>query len=312
MPMIDFREIYESLSNQLAGNQKKILIDSCLEIFFGYSFEGHLRLSFLSTVNPPLIESTSIINVVQGRENSETYWTSFDLLNLELKDAYFSFCENLIDSVVGLSDEAQALTVLKRRYISWKKLFQKSTETTVSKETLMGLFGELTVLKDLIAPQYGINVAVQAWGGPDLHSKDFTVSDTWYEVKTIGANSDSIHISSLSQLSSDTPGTLVVLRAEAVSPENKDNCSSIVDVIKQILLLVSDETIENLLTSKIQRFGVDLFGKEVAARFDIKSITQYAVSDGFPRITEKNVPYPEITEVNYTISRASINRFEKE
>ena len=310
--MINFRKIYENLSDQMVGNQKKIVVDSCIEVFFGYSFNGNLRLSFLSKTVPPIIESTSILNVVQGRENKDTYWTSFDLLNIDLKEAYFSFCENLIESVVGIENESVALGVLKRRFTTWKKLFQKASERDVPKEKLMGIFGELLVLKEIVAPKYGIKTAIRAWGGPNLQSKDFTVNDTWYEVKTIGANSDSIHISSLTQLSSNIPGHLIVVRAEAVSPEFNGNCFSIIDIIKQILLLVPEEAVENTLISKIQGTGIDVFGKEASIKFVTKTITSYTVSDYFPRITDANVPHPEITDVHYVINRTAISRFAEE
>ena len=310
--MIDFREIYRGLSDQMSGNQKKIPVDSCLEVFFGFSFDGNLRLSFISKKAPPAIESTSILHVVQGRENKDTYWTSFDLLNTELKEAYFSFCENLIESIVGVSDESDGLNLLRRRFITWKKLFQKASGSDVSKEKLMGLFGELTVLKEIVAPKYGIKAAVQAWGGPDMQSKDFTLNDTWFEVKTIGANADSIHISSLAQLSSDDVGHLIVVRAETVSPEFGGKSSAVIDVVKEILLAISDETVENSFVQKIHSLGIDVFGKEITDRFDIRSVKSYKVGDGFPRITEKNVPYSEITDVSYVISAAAISRFAEE
>lgn len=307
--MIDFRGIYKKLSDQISGNQKKIPVDSCLEIFFGFSFDGNLRLSFMSKKAPPAIESTTILHVVQGRENKDTFWTSFDLLNADFKEAYFSFCENLIESVIGIRDESEGLNILKKRFITWKKLFQKTSGNDFSKEKLMGIFGELKVLKEIVAPRFGVNTAIQAWGGPDKQSKDFTLENTWYEVKTIGANSDSIHISSLTQLSSDNIGHLIVLRTEAVSPEFGGKSSALIDIINDILLMVSDDNIENLFVGKVQGLGIDFLGGEIANRFDVKSINNYKVDDAFPRITEKNVPYPEITDVNYVISLASISSF---
>jgi hypothetical protein len=307
--MIDFREIYSELSNQMTGNQKKISVDSSLEVFFGYSFDRNLRLSFMSKNTPPKIESTKILHVVQGRENKNTYWTSFDLLNTDLREAYFSFCENLIDSISGIADETVALNLLRRRFVTWKTLFQRGSDKDISKEKLLGVYGELTVLKDVIAPIYGINAAIQSWGGPDMQSKDFTIENTWYEVKTIGANSDSIHISSLAQLSSSYTGHLVVVRAEAVSPEFTGKCSALIDLIKEIILMVADESAENLLIRKIQSIGIDIFGSELSDKFDIKSITRYRVDDEFPRITSANVPYAEITGVKYEISAGAINRF---
>ncbi len=310
--MIDFRELYKNLSEQVSGNQKKIPVDSCLEVFFGFSFDGNLRLSFMSKKAPPVMDSTTILHVVQGREDKNTYWTSFDLLNAELKEAYFSFCENMIESIVGVENEADGLSLLKRRFLTWKKLFQKVSGEDVSREKLMGVFGELTVLKDVVAPKYGIKTAIQAWGGPDMQSKDFTLSNTWFEVKTIGANADSIHISSLTQLSSDCTGHLAVVRAEAVSPEFGGNCSSLIELINAILLMISDEGTENLFVRKIQGLGIDAFGNESREKFDVKSVSSYLVEDGFPRITEKNVPYHEITEVKYVISAAAIKRFAEE
>lgn len=310
--MIDFREIYKNISYQMTGNQKKISVDSCLEVFFGYGFDGSLRLSFMSKMAPPTIESTSILRVVQGCEDKGTYWTSFDLHNNNLKEAYFSFCENMIESIIGVRNESEGLNLLKRRFITWKKLFQKTSAKDISKETLMGAFGELMVLKEIIAPKYGVESAIQAWGGSDMQSKDFTLNDTWYEVKSIGANADSIHISSLAQLSSDRVGHLVVIRTESVSSEFNGKCSAVIDIIKEILLAVSNENIENLFIRKIQGLGIDVLGKDITDKFVVKSVKSYRVEEGFPRITEKNVPHFEIIDVNYIISAAAINRFAEE
>lgn len=310
--MINFRETYKKMSNQAAGQQRKIPVSSCLGVFFGFNFDGNLRLSFLSKIVPPKIESTKILCTVQGCENENTYWTSFDLLNSEFREAYFSFCENMIDSVTGISDEVYALNLLKKRFISWKTLFQKSPSHIIAKEKLLGVFGELLVLKNIIAPTYGINAAVQSWGGPDMQSKDFTIDDTWYEVKTIGANANSIHISSLTQLASEYTGHLVVVRAEAVSSEFNEKCYSIIDLIKEILLTVTDEHIENILISKVHDIGIDMVDNEATDRFDVKSVMSYMVDEKFPRITLNNLLYSEIIGVQYEISIPAIKDLAEE
>lgn len=293
----------------MTGNQKKINVNSCLEVFFGYSFDGNLRLSFMSKSSPDRIESTRILHVTQGRENIDTFWTSFDLLDAEFREAFFSFCENMIDSIVGIKDESSALKLLKRRYITWKKLFQKNTTNNISKEKKLGLFGELTVLKDIIAPKYGISTAINSWGGPNMQSKDFSMDNTWYEVKTIGANTDRVQISSLSQLSSDNDGHLVVVRVERVSPEFQGYCSGIVDLIKNILVMISDESVENTFISKINETGFDILDSDIVDKYDVKGITSYLVKNGFPRITFDTIPYSAIVGVQYEISTAAIYCF---
>lgn len=309
--MIDFQQIFNVVGNLKKGNQKKIPINSPLEVFFGYNFDGNLRLSFMSKSIPPQIQSTKILHVFQGRESNSTYWTSFDLMNDDLKDAYFSFCENMIDSVTDVNDENTALSILKRRFITWKTLFRNGNGTEISRERLLGLFGELKTITDVIGPKYGIDKAILAWGGPDMQSKDFTIENTWYETKTIGANSDRIHISSITQLASELAGHLVVVRAEEVSAEFSGQSFSIIDLVKGILLKITNEDIENIFVEKIQSLGIDIYGNEMANRFNLRALDVYTVSDGFPRITDDSINYPEIIELSYSISVAGIERFKE-
>ena len=310
--MINTKQFYESMSNMSFGDQKKITVQSCLEVFFGYDFEGNLRLSFLSKQDSPNMESTNIIKVVRVRETSNLFWTSFDLVNLEYKDAYFSFCDNLIDSVENITDEKAALKIIKRRFLLWKKLFKNSSRHPLSQEELMGLFGELYVLKNRLTPLYGSEKSVKAWGGSDLQSKDFTIDNTWYEVKTIGTSKDEIHISSLAQLSSENAGHLAVVCVEEVSMEYTAADASISEITNEILDLLDDEELEELLLEKVQKRGIDLIDDAAHKKFCVKNIFVYSVVNEFPRLTENNLPFSEITNVSYIISLSSIKRFKEE
>ncbi len=310
--MSDYRIDYTILKDQKNGEQKKIDVESALEVFFGYNHDGLLRLSFLSKNNPASLESTRIIRVIQGKEDTASYWTSFDLLDNDLDEAYVSFCENMIDSVIGVNEEREALKQMQRRFRTWKYLFQRNTSKDLSPERLMGLFGELVTLRSVIAPRVGIDMAVQSWGGPDKQSKDFTLSRDWFEVKTVGTSAESVKISSLAQLSSDIDGHLVVLRVEAMSEEYKGRDSSIIDIVKSILNMISDERTERILIEKVYKSGIDIYGQEDRVRFNIKSIDVYAVNNGFPRITDRMIGHPEITNVSYLISIAAISPFVEE
>jgi len=61
--MIDFEKIYESLSHELAGNQKRIPLDSVVAVYFGLSSEGYFRLSFMSSIPAPKLESTKTLRI---------------------------------------------------------------------------------------------------------------------------------------------------------------------------------------------------------------------------------------------------------
>lgn len=312
MKTIDFEEIYEALSNQLTGSQKKISVLSPLGVYFGYSPEGFMRLSFMSSCKPPILDSTSTLKVSQGAESGCVYWTCYDLLLVDAEKVFFAFCENLIESVCGEITEVQALSLLKKRYIIWKALFKRTTEKMVPHEVLQGLFGELYFMKKYMTNRFGVNNAVQSWSGPDFKSKDYAVSTEWFEVKTVGANANTVEISSLAQLSSAYPGHLVVIRAESMSDAFNNGESSIGELFKYIISNIDDEIVEEIFLKKVGAYGFDICDECFNAKFDVKSLSLYKVDSDFPRITEMGICYPEICNVSYSLIIEALRNYLEE
>ncbi len=298
---VNFEQIFSDLANELSGNQKRLPVKSALGVYYGLSKEGNLRLAFLSVAPAPKLESTKLLKVTQGAESERVYWTCFDLLQHDAQKVFFTFCENLIEAVTGIADEQKALKNLKKRYATWKTMFKRDTGKKVSPEVLQGLFGELYFLKKYMLEKYGASVAIQAWSGPDGRSKDYSVGTEWYEIKTVGANSPNVRISSLAQLSSVHDGHLVVIRAERMSDQFDNGEACVHDLFKYILTVLNDETLEGIFLSKLSAFGYDISDESYTAKFDVKSMTSYKVSDGFPRITEQDVRRVEICDVGYSL-----------
>ena len=301
MTMIDFEAKYTALSAELAGNQKKLDIKSALGVYYGLSKDGNMRLAFMSVSPAPKIESTKMLRVTQGEESKMVYWTCFDLLQPDAKKVFFTFCENLIEAVTDITDEQKALASLKKRYITWKTMFKRDSGSTISRESLQGLYGELYFLKKYMLDKYAADIAVQAWSGPDSKSKDFAVGNEWYEIKTAGANATTVKISSLTQLSSEFPGHLAIVKVEAMSEQFDNGESSVSDLFNYILNQINDETIEGVFLSKLSSYGIDVSDESFTAKFDVKSMNLYGVDESFPRLTEKEVTRTEICDVTYSL-----------
>jgi hypothetical protein len=312
MTMIDFEAKYTALSAELAGNQKKLDIKSALGVYYGLSKDGNMRLAFMSVSPAPKIESTKMLRVTQGEESKTVYWTCFDLLQPDAKKVFFTFCENLIEAVTDITDEQKALTSLKKRYITWKTMFKRDSGSTISRESLQGLYGELYFLKKYMLDKYTPDIAISAWSGPDAKSKDFAVGDEWYEVKTPGANATTVRISSLTQLSSATPGHLVIVKVESMSDQFNNGEASVGDLFKYILGKINDETLEGIFLSKLSAYGFDASDESFMAKFDVKSLNLYKVDANFPRLTEADVPYVEICDVPYSLIINSLKPYLEE
>lgn len=310
--MNNFESIYSALTAELSGNQKRINVHSALKVYYGLSKDGHYRIAFLSAAVAPKIESTKILRVTQGQESINAYWTCFDLLQNNAKKVFFTFCDNLIEAITDICDERNALYALKKRYTTWKSMFKRDSNHQIPRESLQGLYGELYFLKKYMLNKYTPEVAIQGWSGPAAKSKDFSVSNEWYEIKTAGANATTVKISSLTQLSSADPGHLVIIKVESMSEQFDNGESSVGDLFKYILKQINDDTLEGIFLSKLSALGFDASDDSFMAKFDVKSMNLYTVNADFPRITENNVPYVEICDITYSLIINSLKPYLEE
>lgn len=310
--MIDFEQLVESLCSEIAGNQKRLSVDSALGVYFGLSPEGMPRLSFMSKDKAPKLESTKTLKISQGAESDGVYWTCFDLMHNETRKVYFTFCTTLIDAVTGILSEKEALQAMKKRYLAWKTMFRREIKTSIPMEVLQGLYGELYFLYHKMIPLYGVERGINAWSGPDNKSKDFAIDSTWYEIKTIGANATDVHISSLAQLSSSYDGHLAIIRVEAMADEFNENEDCIGKLLTSILSVITDEGTESVFLSKLSAFGFDSSDSSFNAKFDVKTLGVYNVNDKFPRLTERDINFPEMTNVQYSLNVSSLKKYMEE
>ena len=304
------KEMFEAITSEL-GSQKLIDVTSILKVYYGISKEGHPRLSFMSSVAPPKMESTKLLKVIQGKETEKVYWTSFDLLEITAKQVFYSFCSDLVDSVNGLEDEKKALVYLKNRFHIWKSMFKKGS-SVVSTELLKGLIGELYFLDTTLVEKYGVPDAINAWSGADGTAKDFSKDEDWFEIKAVSASAVSVKISSISQLSSETPGVLVIVKLEEMSSVYADGKSSVGELFDSILRRIDVNETKELFLGKIQSYGISLDDECCVKKYKVVSADSYRVSDGFPRLVEDDIKHKEICKVSYELIINSLSRFKEE
>ena len=304
------KELFETVSNEM-GAQKMIKVNSVLKIYYGMSSEGYSRLSFMSSVAPPKMDSTKLLKVIQGKESDGVYWTSFDLLESTAKQVFYSFCNDLVSAVEGISEEKKALVYLKNRFHIWKSMFKKGN-SNISAEVIKGLFGELYFIDSIFGEKYGINEAINAWSGTDGTAKDFSIGTDWFEIKAVSTSSVSVKISSVSQLSSETPGHLIIIRLEAMSPAFIDGKSSIGELFHSILTKIDLDETKELFLSKILTYGLNMNDDCCTEKFRVVSIQPYHVDDEFPRLTEADIKHHEICKVCYELIINSLERFKED
>lgn len=137
--MINTKELFESIIHDKSIVQKRININTSLRVFYGRTIDSKIRLSFLSKVLFPNIQSTKLIKVYQVNESENTYWTCFDLLDNSALKIFYYLCDDLLMSIECIEDDYDALIKLKNRFDLWKKVLNKSKTQEISLEIMKGL-----------------------------------------------------------------------------------------------------------------------------------------------------------------------------
>jgi hypothetical protein len=228
----------------------------------------------------------------------------FSLEDDDLKDIFYKFCEDVIESARN-GNSTDGFSPIIRRWETWIGFFQKAP-LPLSESEIIGLIGEILFLKDVMVARYGLDRALEAFISIDKAHKDFEIDDTWYEVKTIHNGVRTVTISSIQQLDSTNPGKLEVMTVDQSTPGTMDNITlnSIIKLFRESLntpqLLSFDEKLRK--ASYIADDRYDDYNYQFIRR------DEYSVSGEFPRITSDILPVG-VTKASYEIDISAIQQF---
>ena len=220
-------------------------------------------------------------------------------------DVFAIVAKDILDDLRKQKDADKYVATLKRRIEKWREFFKYPTKRRLSEKMVIGLFGELTFIKDL--KDCGIELIADLWNGPIKSSQDFQGEQVAIEVKTASSNSlEYVHISSETQLDlADREALFLVgYRVE----RNDATGISLPELIIQVSDLLSEQ--------QRSRFKANLtclgYAEEDDAfynkRYSIKECQVYRVQDGFPRILRADLPQG-IMDINYRLALKSCEEF---
>ena len=223
------------------------------------------------------------------------------------------FCELAVDIIVHVqADPANAVPIIEGRVEHWRAFFNSRDESdkramSIEKET--GLFGELTVVQQLMRRSDRFDPS-RHWSGPRRHYHDFDLPHGAIEVKsTISVDSQNITVNGDRQLCAPLNGPLVLTFVRLL--ENGPSATA----IPQLVLAVCDALTDPIpFLDLLQSVGVHLsavFSDDDETnfrRFQVIDIQWCFIDDRIPRIIASSFSSGEVpvgvTEIQYSTSIA--------
>lgn len=296
--------IYTTFSEGFQRGQFIRLEDNeALNLYIGKDDGGRFSLEFLGHFIPTRLVGSEVISVFQTK-NKQLLSIRFSLENPDLLEYFCTFCDDLVNSTLEITDDNIAYKSLCQRYLSWKKLFRPN-QARLKENEVMGLIGELLYLRDRMFAKHGYETALDAWTGPEYTHKDFSLDEEWHEIKTISAGKGSVKIASLEQLDSEFIGTLGVYVLEKMS--SSFNGLKLNDLVNTIISILNTHLRDSFL-NKLSNFGYDFSPEYNNYVYSLISFEEYEVNNAFPRLKRDDIP-ASISRVQYELIKAELEPF---
>jgi len=278
-----------------------------LKLYVGIDEEGRYALEYMgSFVHNKNVKSSKLIEINHYKMSKDKRSMVLSLTDTSCLREFCIFCNDLVDSTSKLSKfSKKGYETLCNLYFTWQKMFKSHSEI-LSEHEIKGLIGELLFLKDEMFPLWGISNSISSWTGPDASKKDFSIENTWYEIKTIEYGKKTVGISSLEQLESLVDGVLVVYQLEKMS--SGFNGITLNNLINEILHMVSLLPDKQLFIDKLHKVGFsfsDVYDEYV---YDKRELSKYRVNESFPKLVKNRVPQA-IAKAAYEITLSEIIKY---
>ena len=227
----------------------------------------------------------------------------------ELADLFDLLIRDLLEAAELPDDESAAVTGFLIRLRAWQDLFARLSPGGLSKQGQQGLWGEIWVLQNVVAPAVGMVDGVLAWQGPMGADQDFQIGKVSVEAKTNLGASDRMLISSERQL--DCPPDIDLILASLQLETRGGQGKSLPAMVGESRQAATDSGCRQEFDKRLAMFGYADQDSERYAKtcYAVRSFSCFHVDAGFPRICPGDLD-PGVTNVRYSVSAAACANFQ--
>ena len=291
--------------------------DHPLDFFRAISEKGNYMLVLkgdeLPTSNRLPVLSGLEISIVHS--DSDLDELMLELLESEQKSIFRALVADILLATgeMAFGENSAGAARVITRVERWQDLLKRRRNQIMSRQAIIGLFGELHFLRERVLPRMQPTEAAAAWRGPHGDEQDFVIGGWIIETKTQLATADQfLKISSEAQLDT-TSGPIAICHQTLSTASSEDpdalTLNEIVVDIRSKLLIFGASALD------IFEAGLISAGYETRPEYELESwkplrATIYEVEDDFPRLVPSNMPIG-IRNVTYRILPAACSDYSR-
>lgn len=226
-----------------------------------------------------------------GVEGGKANWISLSRHGGGSQDLFSAMAEDVLGVFSALKDgsEPSLLSAFLARIAAWQDFMEREREDALGHESEIGLFGELVMLRQLLASGLSPTKVLESWQGPLNGVHDFVLGCGAIEVKsTISPVGFSANIGSLEQLDESLVSPLFLAQIRLPLHEHGKTLPELIEEVREDLR--NDPIFASLFESRLLHAGfLSSHSCLYTRRFVANSPRILSVNGGFPRITQRSV-----------------------
>lgn len=248
------------------------------------------------------------MTILEDRNYPErVYRIAVTLERRDLDNIFAIVVADLIEAAASRTTIAAAVSAVFARLAAWQT-FLRARRTGLGREAVIGLIGELLVLRRVM-PLIDASHAVEAWQGPFSGLHDFLRKGSALEVKSGAGSAAAVEITSLDQMDDAGLAALVLVHVHLTETTGGFSLPTLAGQIGDELGRISPPALSGfrdaLLASGYADVDADLY---LNMMFKPVSLKFYQVSRGFPRLTRAGVPVG-VAEARYRLELRDLQPF---
>ena len=289
--------------------QRRIIPEGRRNVFLGLEVPSGNRMlilrvsskSLLGQSTPPDSRGLTVRTSNSDHQGGSTE-VEIVLTDTQHRDIFDLLVRDLVESAEQPEDEGVGVARLMARLLNWQQLLRRLSPRGLSPEARLGIWGELWVLREVLAPAIGIADAISAWRGPMGADQDFQMGAVCMEVKTSAAHSlDGIPVASERQL--EVPEDVVLVLVGLSIDARIGHGETLGDMIGVVRSAAAGAGCLSMLDDRLEGGGC---GGEDARLDDdmgysVRSLAPFLVGPGFPKLVSAELA-AGVSDVRYRIS----------
>lgn len=214
---------------------------------------------------------------------------------------FHELCLDITKAAVACKSEEDAVRQSLDRTKQWQRMMRATS--VLSRESQMGLIGELLILSRYLMGVLPTEDAVKSWVGPLGAPKDFDLGALRIESKTRSSGtSHEVIISSELQLELSPNTSLVLCVIELMDASGIPDGYSVAELAQKVRNQIhpSDSSSIELFEERLESAGLSLEDDYSLQKWLDCGTELFLVSDSFPKLVSKEIPNP-VSKVRYSI-----------